>query len=650
MSGLDFQYLFEPLQIKNLSIKNRIVMPAMNTNFADPKGYVTQKFINYYRERAKGGVGSIIISSAYIDPRAKKRSGGLAIYDDDFIPGLALLSSSLKEYGAIVFQQLNHNGRLLASSDLLKTDVEDRYVVAPTAILHPVTGGYPRELTLQEIQELVRKFAQGARRAKAAGFDGVEIHGAHGYLIGQFFSPYTNKRSDVYGGSLEQRMKFPLEVVREVRRTTGSDFAISYRMSAVEFVDGGVNIEEAKILAKELEKEGVDIIHVTGGINESPEGMLLTIPPMTMPKDLLYPLAGQIREAVSIPVIAVGRIDCPEVAEGILQSGGADLVATGRALICDPFWPQKAMQGKTDEIRKCIACNQGCIEKISQEEEQTCLLNPGVGREGLGDLSSAKRKKKIVIIGGGPGGMEAAVISALKGHDVELFEKEAEMGGQCLLAAKAPGKEIFYSVTDYLTREMQRLKVSVHLKEEATVEKVQKIHPDTVIIATGGLPLFPQIPGIEKNNVITAWDVLKGKEVGEKVLIAGGGSVGIETALFLSERGIGVMLIEKLDKIAHDAGSLTQARYRVELGKTDIQVKCKTELLKIDEKGVSVRDETGEHDIASDTVVLALGIEPEDSLYQALSTQVPELYAIGDCLAPRRMIDVIHEAYKVSIK
>jgi 2,4-dienoyl-CoA reductase-like NADH-dependent reductase (Old Yellow Enzyme family)/thioredoxin reductase len=650
MSGSNFKYLFSPLRIKNILIKNRIVMPAMNTNFADRQGYVTQKIINYYKERAKGGVGLIIISSAYVDINAKKRCGGLAIYDDAFIPRLALLARSLKECGAAVFQQLNHNGRLLASSDLLKTNVEEKHVVAPSPIPHPLTGTYPRELTLQDIKELIDKFAQAAWRAKTAGFDGVEIHGAHGYLVGQFFSPYTNKRSDVYGGNLERRMKFPLDLVREVKRATGGDFAIGYRMSATEFVEGGVSVEDAKILARELEKTGVDLIHVTGGINETPESMLSTIPPMTMPQDILYPLAAHIKEVVSVPVIAVGRINSPEMAEEILQSGGADLVATGRALICDPMWPQKAMHGRVHEIRKCVACNQGCIEKITQEQEQTCLLNPEVGREGLGDLIPSERKKKVVIIGGGLGGLEAAIISSLKGHDVELFEEEPEMGGQCLLAAKPPRKEIFYSALYYLTNEINRLGVSLHLNEKATVEKVQRCYPDTIIVATGGFPLFPKIPGIDNSNVVSAWDVLKKEEAKGKILVVGAGLVGVEVALFLSEKGINVTLIEKLDKIAYDAGPLMQARYRSELDKTDINVKCQTELVKIDDEGAFVLDETGEYKLKADTIVLALGIQSDNSFYkQLLKYKCAEVHAIGDCLKPRRMIDAIHEAYKVSI-
>lgn len=650
MSEQKFQKLFEPLKLKNITTKNRIVMPAMNTNFADSNGFVTQKLINYYEERAKGGVGLIIISAAYIDPTAKKRRGGVAIYDDRFIPGLHSLTSALKRHGSVVFQQLNHNGRLLASTDVLKTNVEDKYVVAPSPIPHPLTGIRPRALTVQEIKELIVKFAQGAKRAKIAGFDGVELHGAHGYLLGQFFSPYTNRRSDLYGGDLQRRMRFPLEVVREVRKNTGNDFVICYRMSAIEFIHGGVNIEESKIFAKRLEEDGVDLIHVTGGINETPESMLYTILPASMPRDLLYPLARKIKEAVSVPVIAVGRIDSPELAENILQSGGADLIATGRALICDPSWPQKAMQGKTEQIRKCIACLQGCLEKISQDEMQTCLLNPQVGREGLDDLAPARIKKKIVVIGGGPAGMEAAAVAAKRGHKVELYEKEGELGGQCLLAAKPPWKETFLSVRDFLARELERLKVPVYLKEEVTIEKVLEIRPDAVIFATGSVPLFPEIPGIEKDNVVSAWDVLKGKEVRKKVIVAGGGLVGAETALFLSKKSKQVVLVEMLDEIARDAGSFNRARLKKALKETNIELKCKTELLRINEKSVTVRGEIGEYDIPTETIVLALGAKSRDNLHNALKGKVSETYLIGDCVTPRKMIDAIHEAYHVAVK
>jgi pyruvate/2-oxoglutarate dehydrogenase complex dihydrolipoamide dehydrogenase (E3) component len=317
-------------------------------------------------------------------------------------------------------------------------------------------------------------------------------------------------------------------------------------------------------------------------------------------------------------------------------------------LIADPHWPEKAFKGESERIRLCIGCNQGCVERLAQEKEVRCLYNPEVGHEG--ELTPSSERKKVWIIGGGPGGMQAAVIAALRGHDVDLFEKEKELGGQSLLAATAPGKEEFVAVRKFLVNELDRVGVSIHLEEEMTPEKIMKRRPDAVIVATGSLPLIPEIPGINKNNVLTAWDVLKGKEVGEEVIVAGGGLVGVETALFLSKKGKNVVLIEMLDEIGKDAGPLNRVRLKEALAGTPIEVECNTELLSVDEKNVTVRGKGEQWNIPTDTVVLALGAETGNFLLHSLEGKVPELYGIGDCVTPRKMIDAIHEAYDVASK
>jgi len=642
-----FEFLFKPLTLKGITLRNRIVMPPMNTNFAETDGSVSEQFTRYYVERGKGQAGLIIVSSAYIDPAAKKRSGALLLHDDRFIPSLREFTAAIHATGAKVFQQLNHNGRLLSSSKELKTAVTAG-AVGPSPIPHLVSGEIPRVLTREEIKELVEKYGQAARRAKEAGFDGVELHGTHGYLINQFFSLYSNRRTDEYGGNLENRMRFPLEVYRRARELTGNDFLIGYRLNAREFAPVETPLEDVIVLSQRLEAEGVDALHISVGNSETPVMLLKFIPPGSVSPGCYADLAAAIKEKVRVPVITVGRINTPEVAERILREGKADLIAVGRGLIADPYWPEKAFRGEPERIRRCVGCNQGCMEQLTQEKKVTCLYNPEVGHEGK--LSPPSKRKRVWIIGGGPGGMEAAITAAFRGHDVDLYEKEGELGGQSLLAAIAPGKQEFSAVKDFLTKELERLHVKTHLNEEMTAGKVARGNPDVVILATGSVPLIPEIPGIQKKNVATAWDVLKGKEVGDQVVVAGGGLVGVETALFLSKKVKQVVLIEMLGEIAQDAGPLNRARLKEELKETGIEVKCKTTLLEIGEKGVRVQGEAGTYDIPTETVVLALGAKAKDSLHRSLTGKVPEIYAIGDCVTPRKMIEATHEAYDVASK
>ncbi len=642
--SLRFERLFKPLALKGITVRNRIVMPPMNTNLAGADGSVSERFTRYYVERGKGGAGLIIVSPAYIDPTARKRAGSLLLHDDRFIPKLQAFTSAIHATGAKALQQLNHNGRLIISSKELKTAVTGG-AVGPSAIPHLRTGEIPHALTVEEIRELVEKFGQAARRAKEAGYDGVELHGTQGYLINQFYSVYSNRRTDEYGGSLENRMRFPLEVYRRVRDLTGDGFILGFRVNAREFAPIETPLQDVIALCQRLEKEGVDLIHVSAGNSETPEMLLKGTP--SLPGCYAH-LAASVKSNVNVPVIAVGRINTPEIAEEILRESKADLVATGRALIADPYWPEKALGGESDKIRRCIACNQGCVERLAQEKEVRCLHNPEVGHEGGSSSSSAR--KRVWIIGGGPAGMEAAVIAASRGHDVHLFERGKELGGQSLLAAAAPGKEEFLAVKGFLEKELERLRVSIHLQQEVTPEEVLERKPDAVVVATGSLPIIPDIPGIDNKNVVTAWDVLKGKEVGEDVLVVGGGLVGVETAFFLSKRLKKIVLIEMLDDIGRDAGPLNRVRLKEALDGTDIDIRCKTELIGIGEGWVTLRGGAGEFTLPVETVVLALGTKAQNSVLEALEGKVHELYGIGDCITPRKMIDAIHEAYDVASK
>jgi 2,4-dienoyl-CoA reductase-like NADH-dependent reductase (Old Yellow Enzyme family)/thioredoxin reductase len=642
-----FKHLFEPLTIKGVTIRNRIVLPPMNTNFAEADGSVSERFKRYYVERGKGGAGLLIVSSAYIDPAARKRAGSLLIHDDRFIPKLSDFVQAAHATGAKILQQINHNGRLLSSSKELRTAVSGG-AIGPSAVPHLVTGEIPHVLNKGEIRELVEKFGQAARRAKEAGYDGVELHGTHGYLLNEFFSCYSNRRTDEYGGTLENRMRFSVEIYRRVRELTGDDFLIGYRFNAREFAPVETPLEDVVALCQRLEQEGVDLLHMSVGNSETPGMLIKFIPFGSSPRGCYADLAGAIKKHLRTPLVAVCRINTPEVAEKILAEKKADFVATGRALIADPWWPEKALRGESERIRRCVACNQGCMEQLVQEKQVTCIYNPEVGHEG--ELTAAKTRKKVWVIGGGPAGMEAAVVASTRGHEVDLFEKETELGGQLLLAALPPGKEEFFGIRDFLAHELKRLKVSVHTGKEVTSESVIEKKPDAVVVATGAVPLIPEISGIHEATVVTAWDVLRGKRVADQVVVVGGGLVGAETACFLSKQGKKVTLIEMLEEVGRDAGPLNRARLREELSQTDIDVRCKARLVGIGPKGINVQGESGEYELPAGTVVLALGATSRDSLSSALKGKIPEVYAIGDGVAPRRLLEAIHEAFAVASK
>lgn len=630
--------LFEPFKIGTMELKNRIVMPPMGTNFSAEDGSVTKRLKNYHVERAKGGVGLIIVEGTYVEPRGRGSVRQLAVDHDNKIPGLRELTTAVRANGAKIALQLIHGGRQSLSS------VIGTQPVSASEVFCRLTGETPRALSVQEIRDVVEAFAEAARRAKEAGFDAIEIHGAHGYLINQFLSPLTNKRTDQYGGDVKGRARFLLEILERVRKKVGSGYPVLCRINGDDYIEGGITLEEAKATAKMLEADGVDALDISAGIYDSP--VPVTTAPMALPRGNLVHLAAEIKQVVGVPVIAAGRINDPELAEEILRQGKADLVSMGRALLADPYLPKKAAAGALDEINRCTACDE-CISRLVFNEEIACSVNAALGREEEYRIKKAGVPKRVLVVGGGPAGMEAARVSALRGHEVVLYEKSERLGGQLNLAAVPPHKEEIKNVTAYLEPQIRKLGVKIMLGKEVTPTLVQKIKPDVVFIATGSVPLLPENLG--GDNVLTANDVLAGvASVGGKVVVVGGGMVGAETAEFLAERGKKVTILEMLGRIGVDMVPMVIMLLYRRLKELGVVMITNAKVKEIKGNSVVYEKDEKKQTIEADSVVLAMGSKPNIALMKMLEGRVPKLYAIGDAKEPSNVLNAIHEGSQLA--
>ncbi|MEM3593480.1 MAG: FAD-dependent oxidoreductase [Candidatus Jordarchaeaceae archaeon] len=657
--------LFEPIQIRSMELKNRIVMPAMHLGYAD-KGYITQRLIDFYAERAKNEVGLILVGGCYTEALAKGFDTMIRIDCDDAIPGLSKLVKAIHEGGAKCGAQLYHSGRYAFSAFIGQTPV------SASAVQSKFTGETPRAMTKEEILQTEKNFGEAALRAKKAGFDAVELLASAGYLIPQFLSPLTNKRDDEYGGDIKARARFGVECIQAIRDKVGDDYPLIMRISGDDMMPGGNTYKEVREYVPLFEEAGVDMFNVTGGWHESP------VPQITMnvPRGTYVWLAENVKEVVSVPVMACNRITDPLQAEQILLDGKADLVGIGRALICDPEWARKAKEGRFKEIRQCLGCNQGCFDHIFALAPVECLANAAAGHEAEYRIKPAAKRKKVLVIGGGPGGMEAARIAKLRGHDVTLYEKSNTLGGQLNLASAPQDRREFKNLVDYLSYQMSLLGINVVLGKEVTPDIVKQLKPDVIIVATGGRPIVPQIPGIDKPNVVMSWDVLAGKvAVGKKAVIVGGGGVGCETALYLTDHAsinpeqmmflvnFGVLdlqtaynmarktrnvtIVEMQDKMGADIGRTCRWTILKTLSMRGVQMLTNAKVSKITEKGVVL--ENGDT-IEADTVVIAVGTVPNNEIIDQLEGLAPEIYSIGDCVQPRKAYEAIHEAAETAHK
>ncbi|MCL4459914.1 MAG: FAD-dependent oxidoreductase [Chloroflexi bacterium] len=634
--------LFEPIRIGQMELRNRLVFAPINSQFGAEDGAVTQRLIDYHVERAKGGVGLIILDNAIIEwPRGKVGGKPLRIDNDKYIAGLNELVEEVHAWGAKIAAQINHVGRVGAWES-----VEGEQVVSASEVSYVARGLTPRPLTVAEIKKYVETFAQAARRSKQAGFDAVEIHAAHGYLITQFLSPYTNRRTDDYGGSLKNRMRFLLEIVQRIRQMLGADYPILCRLSGSEFVEGGLSIKDTVLIAQELEAAGVNAIDVSAGIYES---CYWTFPSMAMPRGCMVHLAEAVKKAVNIAVITVGRINDPLLAKQILQEKRADLVAMGRPLLADPELPKKAAEGRLEDIRPCIACND-CIDRTRHYLLLGCAVNPELGREVRYKITPAEKAKRVLIVGGGPAGMETARVARLRGHQVLLCERNNRLGGQLLLASAPPFKKEIVGLITYFINQLERLGVEVRLRTEVTPRLIEEIKPEAVILATGAEPLRGEIFGRQRDNVITANELLAGeRELGDKVIVVGGGQVGCDVAELLATQGHKVAIVEMLEDIAQDMEYSMRLFLDHRFAELGIRVLTKAKVEMISEDSVVFLDSEGKRQtLEANAVVLALGSKANNKLMQSLKGKVAELYTVGDCVAPRKIYQAIHEGARVA--
>ncbi len=635
--------LLEPISIGPLKLLNRIGMPPMTMCYANENDGVSRQHINYYRERAAGGAAMIMVGGVTVEGEMGKLfcpSPLLRLDDNKYVAGFNRLVEAIHDQGSKAVIQLYNSGRQTTPE---KTGGKPPLSASDcsTKLMGVLPMQDARAMSIDEIEQLEDAYAAAALRAKTAGFDAVLIDGGAGYCIAQFMSPFTNKRDDQYGGDLEGRMRFPLNIISKVKEQVGDDYPLFFDLPADELVEGGIRIEESTVMAQMLEKAGILAFRLHVAVYETYQ---YVVPPAAVPRGVHAELAQKIKKGLKSAKVMLGhRINDPGLAEELLQQDVADIILLGRPLLADPEFPRKVAQGRIDDIRRCIACNTGCAARIVMGIPATCTVNPSVGKEEEYQLVPAQRAKKVLIVGGGVAGLEAARVSALRGHRVTLYEKNDRLGGQANLAAVPPTKEEILHLVAWLTRQVKQLGVDIRLEKEVDAQEILAENPDAVIVATGALPSVPV--QLTAQKAVTAWDVLSGSvEVGQNVIVVGGGQVGIETAEYLATQGKKVTVLEALSEVGLDMELFSKVFFYSRLGSLDLELVTGVQVDKIESNGV----QAGENHYPADTVVLALGQEPCAGLASALEGQINELYVVGDCLQARKMLPAIHEGARVA--
>ena len=642
---MKYPKLFAPGRIGSLSLPNRVVKAPTSTAMSNMDGTVSDRLLRHYRDVARGGTGLIIAEYAYVDNIASKSAHcQLGISSDEHIPGLAVLAATIREQGARAGIQIEHCGR----QKFLGTPPIKSASAVPWLALKARSGddAIPEVLSVAEIEKIIDAFGTAVKRAQMADFDLVEIHGAHGYLITNFLSPHTNKRTDAWGGSLENRMRLLKEIIANARAKVGRDFPLTVRLSGTDYEPDGFGIEETIQVAQMCEQMGLDAIHVSGGDHHQ---MIHQVSPMSVPRLHNVWAAEAVKKAVKIPVIASGSITLPELAEGVLAQGKGDFISLGRPLWADPEWTNKAREGRQEDIRPCIRCNDGCLDRtFFRFQAVGCSVNPEIGREGDIQITPASMKKRVAVVGGGPAGMEAARVATLRGHSVTLFEKR-RLGGVLFEGSVADFKSDLGFFADYLATQMQKLGVEIVTKA-AGVADFDARNFDAVVVATGGRPATPDIPGLDGPGVIDAIDVFNGTaKAGKRAVVLGGGETAVEAALWLEQQGHAVTLLHRRELMVKDCTITDKISYSEMLARSKVTVITGLQVTEVKGGVVWARDKAGKAaSFEADSVVTALGYQPvKDGLADKLRAKGGmRVFEIGDCVRTAKVYDAVHAGYR----
>jgi 2-enoate reductase len=658
----NYKKIFEPVNIGKLKIKNRIAMAPLATGgMVSSDGKLTQRAVEYYRARIMGGTGLIVTGNAKVENEVEKiliGHDGKQLISPRVIPRLSELAEISHYYGAKLFVQLLP-GEGRNNSGTFYPD----YIVSASAIPSFFKDGVlTRELTIDEIKQLVVAFGKAAKILKECDVDGIEINAHDGYLLDNFQTSLWNKRKDKYGGDLKGRLTLSKEILEQIKNAAGDDFPVTYKFGMKHFMkafrtpglkeenfkEAGRDIDEGIELAKAIEELGYDgLVPDTGGY----DSWYWAFPPLYMDMGCLLEYTEAAKKVVNIPIFAIGRMDDPHLAEEVLEKGIADIIMIGRGLLADPDWPNKVRKGEEEDIKPCIACNEGCLGRDQKERNLSCAVNPATGGELYFGLEPVLEKKKILIAGGGVAGMEAAIVSKKRGHDVVLYERTSELGGHLREASVPDFKKDLLRLLDWYKNQIKKLNIKVYMNKEVTPQIIEKEKPDAVIVATGSANACCNIDGANDSNIIYATDLLLGKkEVGKDVVVIGGGMIGLETALWLAKQGKKVTVVEKLPEVAVD-GALGVKEMLIDMVKYNgVEIKTNTEAVKINKDGIKLLENGKAYNYVCNNVVIALGLAPDEKLFDRLVNKFPnvDIFQSGDCKSARKIMNSIWDSYHIS--